>query len=120
MKIGDFFAGKSKQDIDTDGERMNHWCFLVVRLIDTRFTQEEIVKKNRNALAETAHKKRDNSLRGNAMRRARSGDVPRTLTPWEWHEWYSEHGMPQEFGRVASDAEPNTWQRFIRKLMGRS
>ena len=78
------------------------------------------MRKNSNGLAHTAQEKRDNSLRGNAMRRARSGNVPKTLTPWEWHEWYCEHGMPQEFEKGANSAEPSKWNRFIRKLMGRS
>jgi hypothetical protein len=38
----------------------------------------------------------DNSLRGNALRRAMSQKVPRTLTPYEWELWYAEHGVPEE------------------------
>ncbi|EAQ97252.1 hypothetical protein [Congregibacter litoralis] len=34
----------------------------------------------------------DNSLRARAFRRAMSGATPRTMTPWEWEEWYAAHG----------------------------
>ena len=78
------------------------------------------MRNQRSPLAETAQKKRDNSLRGNAMRRAISGDVPKTLTPWEWHQWYSEHGMPQEFGKVENSTQRSKWKRFISKVMGRN
>lgn len=39
----------------------------------------------------------DNTLQGNALRRAQSGEIPNTLTPWEWEEWYADHGMPEAF-----------------------
>ncbi|WP_439102363.1 hypothetical protein [Congregibacter sp.] len=34
----------------------------------------------------------DNSLRAKALRRAMSGATPRTMTPWEWEEWYAANG----------------------------
>lgn len=34
----------------------------------------------------------DNSLRAKALERALSGATPRTMTPWEWEEWYAAHG----------------------------
>ncbi|MFT4613283.1 MAG: hypothetical protein ACI9NT_000421 [Bacteroidia bacterium] len=37
----------------------------------------------------------DNSLRGRAMQRALGQQVPTTLTPHEWEQWYKEHGMPE-------------------------
>ncbi len=39
---------------------------------------------------------RDSSLQGNAVRRAQRQQVPKTLTPYEWQQWYAEHGVPQE------------------------
>lgn len=47
----------------------------------------------------------DISLRTKALRRARHGDVPRTLTPWEWEEWYAVHGVPPAH-REAPDPPP--------------
>lgn len=38
----------------------------------------------------------DNSLRRKALSRAQSGKLPRTLTPYEWEQWYAEHGTPIE------------------------
>ena len=34
----------------------------------------------------------DNSLRAKALERALSGTKPRTMTPWEWEEWYAAQG----------------------------
>jgi hypothetical protein len=36
----------------------------------------------------------DHSLRGSSLARALSGEVPKTLTPYEWEQWYAEHGVP--------------------------
>lgn len=38
----------------------------------------------------------DHSLNSQALERALSGKTPTTLTPWEWEEWYAEHGRPEE------------------------
>ena len=36
----------------------------------------------------------DNSLRGKSLARALEKEVPKTLTPYEWQEWYAVHGVP--------------------------
>ena len=58
----------------------------------------------------------DRSLRGQALRRA-SGEVPpRTLTAWEWEEWYARHGVPDRHREGdCREAEP----RGIRGLLSR-
>ena len=38
----------------------------------------------------------DHSLQSQALERATGDKVPRTLTPWEWEEWYAAHGVPDE------------------------
>ncbi|GAB5452799.1 MAG: hypothetical protein Hals2KO_31270 [Halioglobus sp.] len=38
----------------------------------------------------------DNSLRGAALRRATLKQVPKTLTPYEWEQWYAKNGVPAE------------------------
>ena len=38
----------------------------------------------------------DNSLQGASMRRALNQQVPKTLTPFEWQEWYAENGVPEQ------------------------
>ena len=53
----------------------------------------------------------DKSLRGRALERARSESVPRTLTPYEWEQWYAEHGVPDEHQRERSDERPVSWWR---------
>jgi len=39
----------------------------------------------------------DSSLDAKAFDRAMSGKVPRTMTAWEWEQWYAEHGKPESF-----------------------
>lgn len=57
---------------------------------------------------------KDHSLRAQAMARATEETVPRTLTPWEWEEWYASHGRPADHQQPASRAErPGFWQRLF-------
>lgn len=39
-------------------------------------------------------KSADTSLRARSLNRALNLDVPKTLTPHEWEQWYAEHGVP--------------------------
>ena len=58
----------------------------------------------------------DHSLRGQAMERAKEDRVPRTLTPWEWEEWYASHGRPADHAQRESSAEhPGFWRRLFRR-----
>ena len=36
----------------------------------------------------------DHSLREQSLKRALGKEPPRTLTPWEWEQYYAEHGVP--------------------------
>lgn len=36
----------------------------------------------------------DNSLQAKSLDRALNNTVPKTLTPYEWEEWYSKYGVP--------------------------
>jgi hypothetical protein len=56
---------------------------------------------------------RDNSLRGKALERATSDQLPRTLTPWEWQQWYDEHGRPSEHRQQNSGRRITWWRRLI-------
>ncbi len=56
---------------------------------------------------------RDNSLRGKALGRATNGETPKTLTPWEWQEWYAQHGQPEEHRRQSPSALKCWWQRLL-------
>ena len=63
--------------------------------------------------AEPASKKQqdaelDKSLRAQAFRRAESQQPPKTMTPWEWEEWYAQHGVPPSFESFDSAETANT------------
>ena len=63
---------------------------------------------------------KDHSLRAQAMKRAAGGRVPRTMTPWEWEQWYASHGMPEEH-RVKPQWNKSVWQRlFGRRATGKT
>lgn len=63
---------------------------------------------------------RDHSLRQKALERATDDKVPTTLTPWEWQEYYAEHGIPDSHkqpARADSQAERKaSWWRRLLKL----
>ncbi|MGB1139422.1 MAG: hypothetical protein ACPG1A_00915 [Halioglobus sp.] len=48
--------------------------------------------------------------------------MPNTLTPWEWEQWYDEHGMPPKFvepkaekaEKQAKSGKGSWWQRLWR------
>ena len=54
----------------------------------------------------------DNSLRGNALRRATKAEVPRTLTAWEWEEYYRINGVPDAHAKTSTGPKVGFWQRF--------
>ena len=56
---------------------------------------------------------KDNSLRGKALERANEQRVPRTLTPWEWQQWYAEHGQPAEHRRESPEQRKPWWRRLL-------
>ncbi len=57
----------------------------------------------------------DSSLQASALRRAGSETPPRTLTPYEWEQWYAENGMPQAHKRAQDDAvKAKRWSRVKR------
>ncbi len=43
------------------------------------------------------------SLKQQAWDRAFSGVPPKTLTAWEWQEWYASQGIPETHSRTAHD-----------------
>ena len=48
------------------------------------------------------------------MERANEERVPRTLTPWEWEEWYASHGRPADHRQSPPPAErPGFWRRLL-------
>ena len=55
----------------------------------------------------------DNSLRGKAFERATGEQVPRTLTPWEWQQWYDQHGQPLEHLHESAGKRAPWWRRLL-------
>ncbi len=63
---------------------------------------------------------RDHSLQQKALERATGNKLPTTLTPWEWQEYYAEHGVPESHKQPAkSDLQPEPksswWRRLLRR-----
>jgi hypothetical protein len=58
----------------------------------------------------------DTSLRAQSLRRARSEEPPRTMTPFEWEQWYAEHGIPAKHRRPPAPTKRRPWWR---RLLGR-
>ena len=54
---------------------------------------------------------KDNSLRGKALERASEEQLPKTLTPWEWQQWYAEHGVPDSH-KSANRGRKKPWWRW--------
>jgi len=59
-------------------------------------------KKIRHLLGEK-EESTDHGLGAKSLRRALSGDVPKTLTPYEWEQWYADHGVPE--GHLAPEEQ---------------
>ena len=62
-------------------------------------------KKIRHLLGEK-EESTDHGLGAKSLRRALSGDVPKTLTPYEWEQWYADHGIPE--GHLAPEGKQPT------------
>jgi hypothetical protein len=58
----------------------------------------------------------DTSLQAQTLRRARSQEPPTTLTPFEWEQWYREHGVPESHRRAqAAPPRRSWWRRLLRR-----
>ena len=54
----------------------------------------------------------DHSLHAKSLKRARNMTVPTTLTPFEWEQWYAEHGIPES--HVVPDHQaPRWWKKLL-------
>ena len=61
---------------------------------------------------------RDHSLQQKALERATGDKVPTTLTPWEWQEYYSQHGVPETHRQTAGPSSvpaksTSRWRRLL-------
>ena len=57
------------------------------------------------------------SLRSKSMHRAKTGQLPRTMTAHEWELWYAEHGIPQEHKRSLIDTKPASWWKKLAEYL---
>jgi hypothetical protein len=70
-------------------------------------------------LLEEREEQSDHSLRKKALDRAMCETVPRTLTPWEWQEWYAEHGVPEAHSNSKTNSDEHEapakpwWRRWL-------
>lgn len=56
----------------------------------------------------------ESSLRAQAFARATEARVPRTLTAWEWEQWYAAHGQPHCHRQgTAPRRRRSLWQRLF-------
>lgn len=60
----------------------------------------------------------DNSLRAKSLERALEEKVPTTLTPYEWQQWYAEHGVPESHlpANIAKPQRLSWWRRWLQKI----
>ena len=76
----------------------------------TETTQQKRIRQILNEAEEA----KDTSLRGHALRRATEQDVPRTLTAWEWEQWYAENDKPEAHQSKPKAASRSPWwQRWF-------
>lgn len=60
------------------------------------------------------------SLRAHALEHTDPDYIPKTLTPYEWEQWYAEHGVPESHRRTPQrqPASPSLWLRVLQFLRG--
>jgi hypothetical protein len=56
----------------------------------------------------------DHSLRAKSLHRATAETVPTTLTPYEWEQWYAEHGVPLQHRTTHTGKRLSWWRRLFR------
>ena len=69
-------------------------------------------KAKLDALLANKEERSDNSLRGKSMQRALKSDVPKTLTAFEWEQWYAEHGVPESHIKIKGPVRSKPWWRW--------
>jgi hypothetical protein len=70
---------------------------------------------NRNPIAHLLDEKDespDHSLRAHSLKRATKASVPRTLTPYEWEQWYAQYGVPESH-IMQRKASGSWWRRLL-------
>jgi hypothetical protein len=55
----------------------------------------------------------DTSLRAKSLQRASGASIPHTLTPFEWEQWYAEHGVPDSHRKDRACNATSWWRRLL-------
>ncbi len=71
--------------------------------------QQRLIREILEADApKTKTQEQDHSLKQQAWDRALSGEPPRTMTPWEWQDWYAAQGVPITQTHTETQTETHT------------
>ena len=90
------------------------WPCIVSHCMQTTNTRKNM------AMAGRKEPEIDRSLRGQALRRAAGNTPPRTMTAWEWKEWYAQHGVPDTHrSPLHSEAQQGKLRIVLKKIFGR-
>lgn len=74
-------------------------------MTDNKTRIDRILNKDENSA--------DTSLRAKSLQRATRGTVPKTLTPYEWEQWYSEHGIPGTHLQPTQKRASPWWKKWF-------
>jgi len=66
-------------------------------------------------LLEEREEPSDTSLRAQSLRRAKANEPPRTMTPFEWEQWYAEQGVPEGHREARRGPRRSLWQRLFQR-----
>lgn len=84
------------------------------------FDMQTSTAGKKNATTGKKEPERDRSLRGQALHRATVNSPPRTLTAWEWKEWYAQHGVPDTHrAALQGKAKKGKLRDLFKRLLGR-
>jgi hypothetical protein len=64
------------------------------------------------ALLDSKEERTDNSLRGKALQRALQKTTPKTLTAYEWEQWYAEYGVPPSHKNMSEKKRAKPWWQW--------
>jgi len=59
----------------------------------------------------------DHSLRGRSLRHTDNDYIPKTLTPYEWLEYYEQHGVPDTHKNYKNTKESKNKLNILQRLI---
>jgi len=76
--------------------------------------RDEIIDKILNNQDEPAS---DHSLRGRSLRHTEKDYIPKTLTPYEWLEYYEQHGVPDSHKNDKQQIKTNKKNNILQRII---